>query len=210
MGLALPLRRCAGLSVLGLEVFRSPSLSTRSENRLPSPSLSSGATPEYDRSRQSIDPRVRPRVAPTLSGLYVARWRTAAHIELSIGGAPSTDDPIRRPNHSMQHPTVPWGRSPKRLHHPRNGGPRSRHEPEGPCRTAPSDHSRPKPEAFATEPPRVGVASHRRPLREPAGVELAADNTQVHERLVVFTLSEPPTRLSEESPVVASLLPLRM
>jgi hypothetical protein len=109
MGLAHPLRRCAGLSVLGLEVFRSPSLSTRSENRMPSPSLSSGATPEYDHSRQSIDPRVRPRVAPTLSGLHVARWRTAAHIELSIGGAPSTDDPIRRPNHSMQHPAVPLG-----------------------------------------------------------------------------------------------------
>lgn len=209
MGLALPLRRCAGLSVLGLEVFRSPSSSSRSENRLPSPSLSSGATPEYDHSRQSIDPRVRPRVAPTLSGPYVARWRTAARIELSIGGAPSTDDPIRRPNHSMQCPTVPWGRSPKRLHHPKNGGPRSRHEPEGPCRTAPSDHSRPKPEAFATEPPRVGVASHRRPLREPAGVELAADNTQVHERIVVFTSANLRPALRRK-PVVVSLLPLRM
>lgn len=59
MGWALPLRRCAGFSVLGLEVFRIASPLGRCKHRRHSPSVSSGATAEYNRSRQSHDSSVR-------------------------------------------------------------------------------------------------------------------------------------------------------
>lgn len=45
--------------MLDLEVFRSHPPGTRSEEPMPSPSVSSGATAEFYRSRQSLDSRAR-------------------------------------------------------------------------------------------------------------------------------------------------------
>jgi hypothetical protein len=199
MGLALPLRRCAGLSVLGLEVFRSPSLSTRSEDRLPAPSLSSGATTEYDHSRQSTDPLVRPsrRTDP-----FGSARRAAAD------GCPHRALYRRRAVDRRSDPKI---------------------EPldAAPCRSlgAISEETAPSEERWAEVTARArrfvpdrpeqslsaeaGSVRYRAPssrdgkppstVEGARGVELAADNTQVHERIVVFTLSEPPTRRSEES-----------
>lgn len=120
MGLALPLRRCAGLSVLGLEVFRSLTSGRWSEDPLPAPSLSSGATTEYDHSRQSIDPRVRRPRRPTLSGWPFERGAplpasNRVHHRCTADG---------RPDHEWPgFDTAPFrfrrGRPPKRLHRPR-------------------------------------------------------------------------------------------
>lgn len=82
--------------------------------------------------------------------------------------------PESRP-HSMQHPFDPRrARPPKRLHSPCTDGWRSRHNPEGSCRTALNDASRPKSSDIAAEPSRTEVASHCRPTREPAASGLSA------------------------------------
>jgi hypothetical protein len=103
----------------------------------------------------------------------------------------------RRP--SSQHPTHPRGRPPKRLHRPRIGGPRSRNEPEGSHRTAPSARSRPKPRVGAAELPRRLRWQAITTIERTRGVELIGDDTQVPWPIVVSPNSEPPTRLSGES-----------
>jgi hypothetical protein len=181
--LALPLRRCPGFSGLGLEVFRSTASSEQSEDRSPAPSLSSGATPEFDHSRQSLDSRARSPIGRPFRVRTVERLRAPARNE--VARRRRTDEgpvPTRRPEPLAAAPIRSRrGRPPKKLHQPRIDGRRSRHQPEGSYRTAPSEDPRPKPREVAAEPPRVGVASHRRPTREPAAKKLVRDNTQDHD-----------------------------
>jgi len=174
--LALPLRRCPNLSGLGLEVFRSTASGRRSENRAPTPSLSSGATPEFDHSRQSLDSRARSPIGRPFRIRTVERWRASACTEMNQRRR--TDEDLAPTRRSEPLDAAPIrsrrGRPPKKLHLPRIDGWRSRHEPEGSFRTAPSDDPRPKSEDITAEPPRAEVASHCRPMREPAAPSLSA------------------------------------
>jgi len=173
--------------------------------------MSSGATPESNHSRQSLDSRARSPIGRPFRVRTVERWRASARIEMAQRRR--TDErpaPTRRTEPLDAAPIRPRrGRPPKKLHQPRIDGRRSRHEPEGLYRTAPSEGSRPKPGHIATEPPRAGVASHCRPTREPAAPSLSETTRRsVTGRRV--PPASPPTRLSEERLIVASLLPLRI
>jgi hypothetical protein len=150
----------------------------RPESRRPAPSLSSGATAEYDRSRQSTDPLACPARRQALSGqARQASGRLPASSSI-VAGAPAMTDSDRA------------DRSPRSSTHRAAGatseeaapsGPMDRgHDTnrKGPYRTAPSERPRPKPGAIATEPPRAGVASHRRPCRIP---QLPAPKSHIRE-----------------------------
>lgn len=67
----------------------------RPEDRRPAPSLSSGATAEYDRSRQSTDPLARPTRRQALSGhARQASGRLPASSSI-VAGAPTMTDSDR-------------------------------------------------------------------------------------------------------------------
>lgn len=161
-------------------------MSVRSENRTPVPSMSSGATAEYDRSRQSTDSIVRPRVGRAFR-LCTARG----------GGplpAPRSRPPANRWPRARSHdrdrlgaaPDPPQGRPPKRLHHPGTAGRGRDTDPkvvsDRPEQTRPTeagDASLPSP--LATE-----MASHRRHPRESA-VSCLSQTTRRFMPVVVFT-----------------------
>jgi len=115
----------------------------------------------------------------------------------STVGAPPVAGPGHEDRDSRSSTRPPRGRPPKRLHHPRR-----RAEVATPTRRSTSDcperGSRPKPGAIASEPPRAGVASYRRPKREPAAWSLS-QTTRRRMTRSRFTCGEPPTRLSGES-----------
>lgn len=115
----------------------------------------------------------------------------------STDGAPPVAGPGHEDRGSRSSTRPPRGRPPKRLHQPRRRAevttPTRRSAPDRPER-----RSRPKPGDIATEPPRAVVASHRRPMREPAGWSLS-QTTRWRMTRCRFTCGEPPTRLSGES-----------
>jgi hypothetical protein len=171
--LALPLRRCAGLSVLGLEVFRSLTSGRWSEDPLPAPSLSSGATTEFDHSRQSIDPSVHHLRQPTLSGLRPASDRPLPASNRDHHRRAADGHPDHEGRASTQHPTEPRrGRPPKRLHRPRSGGQRYDTHPKartGPPRADIPDRSR---ETSLPSPLGSGRQAIHDQMREPAASSL--------------------------------------
>jgi len=199
MGWALPPRRCTGLSMLGLEVFRSLTCGRCSEKRRPAPSLSSGATPEYDRSRQSHDSSVRRSRRRDLSALRHADdpplpASSHDHHRQAADGHPGHEDRA-----STQRLFTPPGATSEETAPAAGERRRSRREPEGARRTALSCLPRPKPWDIAAERPRTGTASHPRPDEGTRGVEFVDSHTRVHGGSSFHAFSEPPTRLSGES-----------
>jgi len=99
----------------------------------------------------------------------------------------------------MQRLVDSWGRPPKKLHHPRIIRRRSRRRPEGLRRTAPSRCPRRRPgrHRYRALSGHDGKPSRR--IERARGVEIARDHTSSHDPSFVFAISEPPTRLSEES-----------
>lgn len=143
--------------------------------------------------------------APSRGGerLPASRWPSA--------GEPTNDQlrPEGR-NPSMQHPFDPDGGDLRRSCTSRESMGRGRGTNPKVCTGPPrAKVSRPKPGYIATEPPRAGVASHRRRKREPAAPSLSETTRRsVTGRRV--PPASPPTRLSEERLIVAPLLPLRI
>jgi hypothetical protein len=120
-------------SVLDLEVFRWSAPGRQSEDHLPAPPVPSGATPEYDHSRQSIDSAARPGAPTSPFGRERTHGRAAACIELGHRRrANGTRLRPRGPKLSLQHPTTRGGDLRRDRHRPRTDGRRSRDEPRGP------------------------------------------------------------------------------
>jgi hypothetical protein len=138
----------------------------RPESRRPAPSLSSGATAEYDRSRQSTDPLVCPTRRQALSGqARQASGRLPASSSI-VASAPAKTDSDRadRSPRSSAHRAAGATSEEAAPSGPMDRGHDADHK--GPCRTAPSERPRPKPRAIATEPPRPGwqaTADHAEP-----------------------------------------------
>ena len=169
----------------------------RSEDRRPAPSLSSGATPEYDRSRQSTDPLARPTRRQALSGhARQASGRLPASSSIAAGAPTMTDsDRADRSPRSSAHQAA--GATSEEAAPSTDDGQRSRHGPQGPvsdrpertpsaeagsdCYRAPSGRGGKPPPTM----PHLAVAGSEEPqpqgtTRERArGVELVTDNTQV-------------------------------
>lgn len=144
MGLALPPRRCTDFAVLGLEVFRWSASSAWSEDHAPSPSLSSGATPEFHHSRQSLDPRVRPPRRPTLSDPHLREVTDGCLLPGSCtAGKPAMTGAL------VTGPTRNRKVTSEKVAPARIAEPRSRCEPEGSRQTAPRRCHQPKPESIA-------------------------------------------------------------
>jgi hypothetical protein len=180
----------------------------RSEDRRPAPSLSSGATPEYDHSRQSTDPLVRVRAGqPFRDWTGHARGPLPASRCVYRRRAAGSRPRSRGPGQSKQHPTSAGATS----------------EEAAPSAAAGRGHDAdPK---VSAGPPRATLSaeagSHR--LRAPLsrggkppptverarGVELVTDDTLAHDT-VPFHLRRASDPALRRKPVVASRLPLRM
>jgi hypothetical protein len=170
----------------------------RPEDRRPAPSLSSGATPEYDRQPPvNRSPCLPDSPASPFGTARQASGRLPASSSI-VAGAPAKTDSDRadRSPRSSAHQAT-GGRPPKRLHHPRTDGQRSRHEPQGPvsdrpertpsteagsdCCRAPSGRggkpppTMPHPTDAGSEEPHLRVTTRERAR----GVELVTDYTQV-------------------------------
>jgi hypothetical protein len=136
MGWALPPRRYTGLSVLGLEVFRSLTCGRCSEDRRPAPPVSSGATPEYDRSRQSTDSSVRRSRRRDLSALRHADDPPPPASNRGHHRRAADDHPGHEDRVSTQHLYAPPGATSEEAAPAAGERRRSRREPEGARQTA--------------------------------------------------------------------------
>jgi len=161
-------------------------------------SLSSGATAEYDRSRQSLDSSVRSLARSILSDPPAQGFGP-----LSAPGSPTLGKPragVRPEGRSTgAAPSASDGGDLRRGCHTADRRRRSRLDPEGSSRTTPSECPRPKPGNIATEPPRVNNGKPSSTHERARGGVLVESNTQELRPVVRFVRSEPPTLLSEES-----------
>jgi hypothetical protein len=168
----------------------------RPESRRPAPSLSSGATAEYDRSRQSTDPLVSPTAGKPFRDRPGKRADGCLHRARSSPARQRRPTPIARIGALEQRPSSRGGDL-RRGCTVRTDGQRSRHEPQGSvsdrpeptpsteagsdCYRAPSGRggkpppTMPHPAAAGSEEPHPRGATRERAR----GVELVTDNTQV-------------------------------
>jgi hypothetical protein len=170
------------------------------------PSLSSGATAEYHRSRQSHDSSVRSLTRPTLSDPHRREasdrrppWLTAP--PTSEGEASDHEGRI-----AGTAPSASTGRGPRRGRHTADRQRRSRSSHEDPSRTArASTRDRSRSAHFRAPSGRRWQATVdiRENPRQGACREQHASTTAI----VRFVRSDPPTRLRRE-PVVASFVPV--
>jgi len=132
------------------------------------PSLSSGATAEYHRSRQSHDSSVRSLARPTLSDPH-RREASDRRPHLADRPLDKRERGFRSQGPERRHGAVSVHRArpPKRSTH-REPTAEVTVEPQGPEPDRPSEHPRPKPERSLPSPLKSAMASHRRHTREPA------------------------------------------
>lgn len=170
--------------------------------------MSSGATPESNHSRQSLDSCARSPIGRPFRVRTVEIWRASARIEMAQRRR--TDERPVPTQRTEPLDTAPIrsrrGRPPKKLHQPRIDGQRSRHEPEGLYRTAPSEglsaeagiHRYRAPSSRSGKPPSAEERAR--------GAELVRDNTQVRNGTSCATSesSDPTFRRKADRRVTAS------